>query len=531
VEPINEGSARHPQLIGKYPISGILGKGAMGIVYKAFHPVIKRAVAIKTIRRDLADDDDRAAGLVARFRQEAEAGGRLEHPAIVRVYDYGEDDDVAYIVMEYVEGNTLRRYFQRGMRFEEADVVSVMVQLLDALAFAHNHGVWHRDVKPANIIIMGDGRLKIADFGIARISASTLTQVGSILGTPGFMAPEQYRGGTIDCRIDIFSAGVVFYQLLSGISPFSGPIEALVHKVCNEEPTPPSALSGLDHLARFDAVVAKALAKKADDRFPSAQSFKEAILEAYARPANPTIAEETILHDVARSPYVNDPSNPLSSATRPPSTAPIPTVPAIPTSAATRVKSTAAELIRQAEAERARTEVAPAQGAGTDPSSAAIARAGWDPAVLAAIEERLRRFVGPIATPMVRRAAAKTPHVSVLVRLVADQLNDPRDREGFLRASALGDLGPTPRERPAVADLDATQVLPQEPVLTAAELERCTRSLAVFLGPIASIVCKRAAKDCISVEDFHQAVARQISTPRDRERFLRDLSRLNQGRL
>ena len=224
----------------------------------------------------------------------------------------------------------------------------------------------------------------------------------------------------------------MFYQLLSGVSPFSGPIEALVHKVCNEDPTPPSALSGLDHLARFDAVVAKALAKKAGDRFASAAVFKEAILEAYARPANPTIAEETILHDVARSPYVQDPSGQPGSGTRPaptvPSTGVASTAPLSPASGSAPVRATS-DLVRQIEAERARTA-----GAAT----AAIPRADWDPGVLKAIEERLSQFVGPIAQAMVRKAAAKTPHASVLVKTLAEQLNDPRDREGFLRASVAG---------------------------------------------------------------------------------------------
>jgi serine/threonine-protein kinase len=175
--------------LGKYAVTEVLGKGAMGVVYKAFDPNIRRAVAIKTIRKELIDDD-RAHTMLARFKNEAQAAGRLSHPGIVGVYDYGEEGELAYIAMEYVEGNSLREYFNRNTRFEDRDVVSIMAQLLEALAYAHEQGVYHRDIKPANIIIMTSGKLKIADFGIARIDSSNLTQIGAIMGTPGYMAPE-----------------------------------------------------------------------------------------------------------------------------------------------------------------------------------------------------------------------------------------------------------------------------------------------------------------------------------------------------
>ena len=160
--------------LGKYEIVEVLGRGAMGIVFKGFDPGIDRTVALKTIRKELIEDDDRAGMALARFRNEARAAGRLSHPGIVAVYDYGESESVSYIAMEYVQGNSLREYFNRGTRFGEADTVSIMAQLLEALQHAHDAGVWHRDIKPANLIIMGNGRLKIADFGIARIEASQL---------------------------------------------------------------------------------------------------------------------------------------------------------------------------------------------------------------------------------------------------------------------------------------------------------------------------------------------------------------------
>jgi serine/threonine protein kinase/osmotically-inducible protein OsmY len=300
----------HPQRLGKYLVTDVLGKGAMGVVYKAHDPDIQRTVAIKTIRRELVEDDDRAGMVMARFKNEARAAGRLSHPGIVAVYDYGEAEDVAFIAMEFVEGNSLRAYFSRDTQFEERDVVSLMAQLLDALQHAHEQGVWHRDVKPANIIIMNNGKLKVADFGIARIDSSSLTQVGAVMGSPGYMAPEQYKGDAVDWHADIFAAGVLLYQLLTRTRPFTGSTEQLAYKVCYESPPPPSEVAPGRDLERYDAVVAKALSKLPQERYASANEFKAAILEAFAEPVSPTISEETILNEPPRVAGILDPSHP-----------------------------------------------------------------------------------------------------------------------------------------------------------------------------------------------------------------------------
>ena len=246
-------STSSPFQLGKYSVSEVLGKGAMGVVYKGFDPHIRRTVALKTIRKELVDEDQ-AATLLARFRNEAQAAGRLSHPGIVGVYEWGEAGELAFLAMEYVEGNSLREYFNRGTRFDGPDTVSIMAQLLDALHYAHQQGVWHRDIKPANIIIMKNGKLKIADFGIARIDSSNLTQTGAIMGTPGYMAPEQYTGLPVDWRADVFSAGVVMYQLLTGSHPFIGNPEMIAYKICHEQPALPSEASGGRCTSEFDAV-------------------------------------------------------------------------------------------------------------------------------------------------------------------------------------------------------------------------------------------------------------------------------------
>jgi serine/threonine protein kinase len=299
-----------PQHLGKYELVEVLGRGAMGIVYKAFDPDIHRTVAIKTIRKELVEDDDRAGMMLARFRNEARAAGRLSHPGIVAVYDFGESSAVTYIAMEFVQGNSLREYFNRGTRFAERDAVSIMAQLLDALQHAHEQGVWHRDIKPANLIIMNNGRLKIADFGIARIDTSQLTLTGVVLGSPGHMAPEQYSGGAVDWRADLFAAGVVMYQLLTGVRAFTGTTEQIAYKICHEHPPMPSAADPGRGWERYDGVVAQALAKQPEARFPSAAAFRAALLEAYAAPVSPTVSEETIIVEPTVPGALLEPSNP-----------------------------------------------------------------------------------------------------------------------------------------------------------------------------------------------------------------------------
>src|SRR5580700_3325325 len=270
------------QTLGKYEIRGTLGKGAMGTVYDGWDPAIARRVAIKTVSLP-ADPDPDTAEEIARFRREAQAAGRLTHPNIVAVYDYGETTDMAYIVMEFVDGPSLKAPLDAHERFAVADIQRVMGDLLAGLQFSHDRGVVHRDIKPANIMLTTAGQAKIADFGIARIEMSSMTQAGTMLGTPSYMSPEQFRGEVVDARTDVYSAGVVLYQLLTGERPFEGGLTAIMHKVLTTEPPVPSQLSGTAP-PNLDAVVKQAMAKRPDDRFASAAAFAEAIRAALAAP-------------------------------------------------------------------------------------------------------------------------------------------------------------------------------------------------------------------------------------------------------
>ncbi len=293
--------------LGKYQIRRTLGQGAMGIVYEGFDPAIERIVAIKTILPSQLGAD--FAGVMARFKREAQAAGRLNHPGIVAIYDYGEEiaedisdeeatmmappadapagQRVAYIAMEFVRGRELKDAFTQGERFPLPTVMHIMAQVLDALDHAHAQGVVHRDIKPANLIVLPDGRVKIADFGIARIEASELTQAGAVLGTPSYMSPEQFMGAPVDGRSDLFSCGVILYQLLTGEKPFSGEsTTTIMYKVLREEPVPPSELNVALPPA-LDAVVRKALAKSPADRYANGREFAQALQAALAGQATP----------------------------------------------------------------------------------------------------------------------------------------------------------------------------------------------------------------------------------------------------
>jgi serine/threonine protein kinase len=302
--------------LGKYEIRGELGQGAMGIVYDGFDPMIARRVALKTVRRDQLDRAE-VEEILARFKREAQAAGRLNHPNIVQIYEYGEDDGTAFIAMEFVEGRELKDFFDADERFPMAEIVRIMGQLLEALDFSHKNGVVHRDIKPANIILLKDGTVKVADFGIARVESSNLTQAGSVLGTPSYMSPEQFMGQTVDGRSDLFSAGVILYQFLTGEKPFTGALTTIMHKVLKEEPPAPSALN-VQVPRPFDALIRQALAKRPDERFQNGREFVIALKMAAAGQAVPGDGDATLVND-AEATLVNAAEQTLAmeSARRP----------------------------------------------------------------------------------------------------------------------------------------------------------------------------------------------------------------------
>lgn len=282
-----------PKNIGKYEVQGILGRGGMGVVYKAFDPAIHRQVAIKTITKSAMDPSELQYA-IARFRHEAQAVGRLTHPRIAAIFDYGEDENIAYIVMELVNGKSLYEHLQNKAKFELAEIGEIIRQLLDGLGYAHAQGVVHRDVKPSNILINDDGRIKISDFGIAHLDSSSLTQVGEIMGSPGYMSPEQFTGDEPDARTDIYAAGVIAYELLANRKPFIGSNVEIMRQVISDRPVNPSDFNPLISV-QLDWATHKALAKNREDRFQTAREFALAFVQGIAasvRTSKVTAAEE-----------------------------------------------------------------------------------------------------------------------------------------------------------------------------------------------------------------------------------------------
>ena len=252
------------QTVGRYEITGELGRGAMGVVYKALDPTIGRTVALKTMRLDVHGLD--AQEMVRRFQNEARAAGVLNHPNIVTIYDAGEQDGIFYIAMEFIEGTTLHELLAEKRVLATDEVLQLTRQICRGLDYAHSNGIVHRDIKPANIMITANGSVKIMDFGIAK-SGGQVTNTGQVLGTPNYMAPEQVKGRQLDGRSDLFSLGVILYEMLTGEKPFVGQnVTTIIYKIVNENPITPRDLDVTVHPG-LSAIVTKALAKAPDDRY------------------------------------------------------------------------------------------------------------------------------------------------------------------------------------------------------------------------------------------------------------------------
>lgn len=256
---------------GRYEVVSALGQGAMGAVYKAVDPLIERTVAIKTINLDLSKEE--RAEFEERFYREAKSAGRLSHSNIVTIYDVGETDDIAYIAMEYLEGESLREMLDSGVVLPLDLIGRIAARIAGALNYAHENQVVHRDIKPANIMITPNRDVKIMDFGIAQIPSGSRTQAGTVLGSPKYMAPEQVAGQATDGKTDIFALGVVLYEMLTGVVPFNGDnLSAIMYKILNDEPAPPSTINPRVPPV-FDRIISRALSKRPEDRYQTASEF------------------------------------------------------------------------------------------------------------------------------------------------------------------------------------------------------------------------------------------------------------------
>jgi serine/threonine-protein kinase len=466
-----------PEKLGKYTITGVLGTGAMGVVYTGFDPGIRRSVAIKTIHKKLVDDAAQADSMAARFRNEAQAVGRLLHPGIVAIYEYGEDDSTSFIAMELVQGQSLAKVLA-AHTLPQTDVLKLMDQLLGALAYAHRNGVLHRDIKPANLILTAEGVLKVTDFGIARIENIALTQVDLVIGTPGYMAPEQYIGGSIDQRVDVFAAGVLLYRMLTGEAPFTGTYEQVMYKILNETPTPPSQLAGGEALAAYDPIIAKALAKDRNARFQSAAEFRSA-LAAVARQAGVTGTDTTVV-------LRQDPIAPPPRVDAPPSG----------------------------------TQLTPITG--------------WDATVLTQFERALASYIGPMARVLVKQSAKRAVDVAQLAKLLAEHIEKPLERTEFTtRVAALAGTAVSATKARSTTSGSAagsgsgswTAPTGAGAPVSDATLEFAAKTLARHIGPIAKVVVKKASNQAKTREQFFELLADQGPAGVDRAKLISELQR------
>jgi serine/threonine-protein kinase len=494
-----------PAQLGKYRVVDVLGEGAMGVVYRAHDAAIDREVAVKTIRKELLSST-MATTLVERFRREAVAAGRLSHAGIVAVYDYGEDDESAFIVMELALGTSLDVYAHRRGSLSLDDVGALMAQLLDALGYAHERGIVHRDIKPSNVIVSDSGRVKITDFGIARIQSSTLTHTGVAVGTPSYMSPEQYMGTAVDHRADLFAAGVVLYELLTGARPFGGDtLESIAYQVCHSQHVPPSHRRP-SLPARIDAVIATALAKLPEDRYATASALARGLATALAeQPANspPDFGlAATLIGDA-----------PIAGV-RPP------TAPLLNTDALKQVESALTPLLGPLAGVLVRRSAAMA--ATVDDLIDALTQNAANSADRARIAEATR---GALSVSMATRFGNPTsgsapPPQTPPTGYVAP----PMSLAGPMPTSGPSTPGSNPGNASTPSSNPGTPSTPSAGVPTTiaqADIDGVTAELAKFVGPIARVLVKRALPRAGDLRVLCWLVAQGIEKEPDRAKFLR----------
>jgi serine/threonine-protein kinase len=441
--------------IGRYRVEGLLGTGAMGEVYRAHDPAIDRMVAIKVVRPELVAGSG-GAQLLERFRREARAAGHRFHPNIVAIWDFGDDNGMPFLVMELVEGRSLDQVIKASGSLEPLRGVAIIRQVLSALGFAHENGIVHRDIKPSNIMVLQDDRVKVADFGIARIEASEFTIVGDLLGTPAYMAPEQLSGSPIDHRTDLFAAGIILFEMLTGVKPFRGKsvteIMSLMEKRGPEDirALNPSVPEALKH------VIIRSVSFDPAQRYTDAAAFSKALAEASPQmtaepPASASATSGAEVRTTSRDAAftveaLHETERDLTTFIGP--------MASIVVKRAARQSTdllTLYELLgRQVANPKDRAEflakgrqraAAGFNPAASRPRTTVIKSTEQksdqpvnspNPASIVAIESDLTRYIGPIARILMKRELTKFESLAKLCLVLATHIPDERQRRAFL---------------------------------------------------------------------------------------------------
>jgi len=460
-----------PESIGKYKIESVLGKGAMGLVYRAFDSSIDRIVALKVLHAHLLEGEQ-GSDFKQRFIQEAKAAARCLHPNIVTVFDFGVHEAMPYIVMEYVDGVELKDQLQAGKEFSFVVVLDIITQILEALAYAHNNGVVHRDIKPANIMLMDNGRVKVSDFGVARLDNSDLTSTGMMVGTPNYMSPEGMHGFQVDNRSDLYSVGVLLFELLTKQRPYTG--------ISLEE-----AMEPLDKCEHFDLhrksqikpVIIKALQAKSELRFQNATEFLDLLISIMSESGS---EQGTVIYQPAR-------------------------------------------VVRIA---KSNTGISPSLEAGKGESI--------HPDVLSTLESSLIRYVGPSAKALVKRYSKGSNSLESLSMTLAGKIPNDGERSEFLRSLETSGLRELSLSKEAESKSGFTHsglkneskvaVSPQTIgtlQLSPEKLQSVTNELTFFIGPLASRLVKKVFKQSSNLDEFYNKLASFIPESSEQAVFIK----------
>ncbi len=451
--------------VGKYRVDGLIGRGSVGIVYKGYDGQIDRPVAIKTLRLDLLSGGSDRDQLLKRFSTEARSAGRCVHPNIVTVFDYVEQDDTPYIVMEFVDAGTLENVINSGTMLPLRQIGDIMVQLVSALEHAHAKGIIHRDVKPSNILCPTATSIKVTDFGVARFEATNLTNSTGLgaIGTPNYMSPEQFLGRPVDGRSDLYAAGVILFEMLTGAKPFvARDLPELMHKLLNDKPPPLSTLRP-GEWRHLDGVVQRALARKPDDRFQTGGALLDAL----------NVAIEAEGSD-------NRPSLDL----------------------------TAISL-------RPKSKVSPAesglsQNPGSDHAQTMSARLTSE--TLRAMELALLRFIGPVARVVLKKACEEATDPETLLASLSAQIPSESEARHFRQLAEC-----TIHAYTENAGLQLGAMTSKD------DADAAHTALLPIIGPIAKVLVKRIAQKAVGHEDYYHMLAEYIPDEAQRETFLAEM--------